>query len=201
MFFFHPSPAWDRVRGWALDLETSGLDPRRDLVLSVGMVPIAHGAIAYGERWYTLVRPPAGASVPEDGMRAHHILPAELADAPPIAEVLPEIDRRLRAAELLVLHFAPLDLGMLRRLYRERRLPWPRLRVVDTVRLLVEDAHRRQRLSPHPTEPRTNLAEAREDLGVPRHTNHHALSDAVATAELFLALRARLGARTLKDLG
>ncbi len=200
MIFAKPSPPWDRVRGWVLDLETSGLDAKRDVILSVGMVPIVDGAIHYGERWYTLVRPPEGTRIPEDGIRAHHILPAELAGAPPVADVLDAIDRRLREAAMLVVHFAPLDTGFLRRLYREHALEWPKPRVVDTVQLVIELAHRRQRWQPHPTPPRTALPEAREDLGLPGHANHHALSDAIATAELFLVLRSKLGARTLKDL-
>jgi DNA polymerase III subunit epsilon len=200
MFFMRPSPAWDHLRCWALDLETSGLDPRRDVVLSVGMVPVNGGVIGFGERWYTLVRPPEGAAIPEDGMRAHHILPGELDGAPAIAEVLPAIDRRLREADVLILHFASLDVGFLKRLYRAHGMEWPRLRVVDTLEMLLKLSHRRQHLMPHPTTPRTALPEAREDLGLPRYANHHALSDAVATAELFLALRAGLGARTLRDL-
>jgi DNA polymerase-3 subunit epsilon len=35
---------------------------------------------------------------------------------------------------------------------------------------------------------------------MPAHRAHHALADALATAELFLALRARLDARSLGQL-
>jgi DNA polymerase III subunit epsilon len=38
-------PAWDSVVLWALDLETSGLRPGADQILSVGMVPIRAGTI------------------------------------------------------------------------------------------------------------------------------------------------------------
>jgi DNA polymerase III subunit epsilon len=41
---------------------------------------------------------------------------------------------------------------------------------------------------------------ARRELGLPEYPRHHALTDALAAAELFLVLRGKLGARTLRDL-
>ena len=199
MFFARRSPAWDAVTYWALDLETSGLEPKRHVILSAGMVPIRAGVVRWGERWESLVRPADGANIPADGLRAHHILPGELEGAPALADVLPEVDRRLREGVPL-LHFGQLDLGFLREAYRAHGLAWPKPRAVDTLELLLKLDHRRHHLTPHPTPPRTSLPEAREDLGLPAYANHHALTDALATAELFLALRARLQARTLHDL-
>ena len=180
---------WEAPVLWALDLETSGLDPKRGEILAVGMVPIREGTIRYGERWESLVRPEAPERVSTAGIEAHHLLPGELATAPPLGAVLPEIDRRLREGVLL-LHHAPLDLGYLRRAYRACPLPWPRPRVVDTLDLVLAREHRRQRFHPHPEPPATALPEARRALGLPPHEAHDALGDALATAELFLALRA-----------
>lgn len=200
MFFSRRSPDWDQVTYWALDLETSGLEPKRHAILSVGMVPVRGGVVRWGERWESLVRPADPSNLSADGLRAHHILPGELEHAPALADVLPEVDRRLREGVPLV-HYGRLDLGFLREAYRAHGRPWPNPRPVDTLELLLALHHRRHHLTPHPTPPRTALAEAREDFGLPAYTAHHALTDALATAELFLALRARLGARTLKDLG
>lgn len=199
MFFLRTSPDWETVTYWALDLETSGLDPKRHVILSAGMVPVRGGVVRWGERWESLVRPTEGVTIPEDGLRAHHILPGELEHAPALGAVLPEIDRRVREGALLV-HFGQLDLGFLRAAYAAHGLTWTKPRVVDTVELLQKLHHRRHQLTPHPTPPRTALPEAREDFGLPPYANHHALTDALATAELFLALRARLQARRLADL-
>ena len=49
-------------------------------------------------------------------------------------------------------------------------------------------------------DPQLNLADARRACGLPDYPAHDALTDAVATAELFLVLRHRLGARTLREL-
>jgi len=187
--FFRSTP-WEAPVLWALDLETSGLSPKRGEILSVGMVPIRAGTIRYGERYTSLVRPQAPERLSTAGIEAHHLLPAELAGAPPLSAVLPEIDSRLREGVLL-LHHAPLDVGFLRRAYRRLGLPWPRPRVVDTIDLLLALDHRRHRFTPHPEPPATDLPGARRALGLPPHDAHDALADALATAELFLALQAR----------
>jgi DNA polymerase III subunit epsilon len=193
------SPRWDQVVFWALDLETSGLHAGSDRILSVGMVPIRRGVIRYGERYHTLVRPPVLAGLSTEGIRAHHILPADIEDAPPLRHVLPEVDRRLREGVLLV-HFSSLDLAFLKDAYRRCTMRWPRPPVVDTVDLLVSLHHRQSQWTPHLPPPRTALSEARAALGLPAYPNHDALSDALATAELFLLLRSRLGFCTLKTL-
>lgn len=195
------SPPWDEVLYFALDLETSGLEPRDDAILSLAMVPIRGGVIRYGERIASLVRPADPAGLSQEGLRAHHLLPAELAAAPPLPELLPEVDRRLRAG-ILVLHHAPIDLGFLRQAWRAAGRSWPRPRpqVVDTVVLLRRLEVRQRLLTPHPAPLPAALPAARAALGLPAYPNHDALIDAVATAELFLALRARLAAKRLREL-
>jgi DNA polymerase III subunit epsilon len=190
-------PVWDEVVIWALDLETSGLKAAEDRILSVGMVPIRSGVICYGERFSTLVKPPDIALLSQEGLRAHHILPAELAESPGLPDVLPEIDRRMREG-LLLLHFASLDLAFLRQAYRRCSTAWPRPRVVDTVDLVYQLHQREQQWVPYAPPPQTALPLARAGVGLPAHPHHDALSDALATAELFLALRSRLGLCTLR---
>jgi DNA polymerase-3 subunit epsilon len=197
--WFRPAPRWDEVVIWALDLETTGLRPETDHVISIGMVPIRRGVIRYGERWHQLVRPTGIATLPTDGIRAHHILPAELDEAPPISDVLSQVEVRLLEGALLV-HYAQLDLGFLRREFARDGRRWPRPAVIDTVELLLRWHDRRQQWTPHPPPPRTALREARADLRLPEYPSHDALSDALATAELFLVLRERLGLTTLRSV-
>lgn len=195
------SPAWDAVTLWSLDLETGGLDPRRDPVLAVGLVPIRGGTVRLGEAWESLVRPPPGAVVRPESVAAHQLVPADLDAAPPLAEVLPEVDRRIREGALVV-HVRAIDVAFLRAAYRAADLRWPSPVVIDTVDLLAREARRTGRTSPELTEepPLLHLPAARAALGLPEYPAHDALSDALAAAELFLALRARLAARTLRDL-
>jgi DNA polymerase-3 subunit epsilon len=198
---FLASPAWDSVVYWSLDLETGGLDPRKDAILAVGMVPIREGTIRLGRAYCTLVRPDSAGGIDPDSVKAHQLVWGEVREAPPIREVLPEIDERLREGVLL-LHHRALDLGFLQRAYRECGLRWPRPAVVDTVDLLVRASEQRLRREPHlPRElPALNLTRVRRQYGLPEYQAHDALTDAIATAELFLVLRKVLGARTLRDL-
>jgi len=196
-----PSPPWDAITYWSLDLETGGLDPRRDPILSAGMVPIREGGIRLGEAWATLVRPEEAAEIDPDSIRAHHLVPGDVCEAPILAAVLQEIDRRLREGALLV-HQAALDVPFLRRAYRRAGMRWPDPPVVDTVALILKAAKRARFLDPNAQElePELNLAAARRRVGLPDYGSHDALTDAVSAAELFLVLRKQVGAKRLRDL-
>jgi DNA polymerase-3 subunit epsilon len=200
-WFGAASPAWDASTYWALDLETGGLDSRRDPILAVGMVPIRAGTIRIGEAYRTLVRPPDGSQIAPESIRAHQLVWGELREAPPLADVLPEIDRRIREGVLLV-HHRGVDVTFLRRAYKRHELVWPKPPVVDTAALLWKSMEQRWRRQPElPADPLAlNLGRARQERGLPEHAEHDALSDALATAELFLVLREALQARSLREL-
>lgn len=195
---------WQQLDYWALDLETSGLDARRHHVESVGMVPIRGGSICWGERWYREVRrSTAAASIGDTAERRsieiHGLLPDRRDEAPELAELLGEIEKRLRGAVLL-LHHGRLDLAFLHRAFHRAGRPWPRPPVVDTAHLLARLSHRRRQLEPWAEPLPGQLGEARRALGLPPHREHHALDDALATAELMLALRIRLRLRWASQL-
>lgn len=198
---FFSSPPWASVTYWSLDIETGGLDPRRDPIIALGMLPIREGVIRLGEAYRTLVRPEEGREIKPESVPAHQLVRDEVRQAPPLPEVLDEVDRRIRQGALLVHHQA-IDVAFLKAAFARHGRRWPRPRVVDTVKLLLE-LERRQ----HFTDPAqagrdasVNLLEARRRLGLPDYQAHDALTDAIATAELFLVLRRALNARTLRQL-
>jgi DNA polymerase-3 subunit epsilon len=195
------SPPWESVVYWALDLETGGLDPRTDPILAVGLVPVREGTIRVGEAYRTLVRPQPGKAVDPRSVEAHQLVADELRDAPALADVLGAIEARIADGVLLV-HFRALDVAFLKRAWRDAGRRWPAPPVVDTVELLLRLAGRAHRMSPDlPADPPSvNLAAARLRHGLPAYQAHDALTDAIATAELFLVLRDALRARTLRDL-
>lgn len=196
---FWSSPPWEEVCFWSLDLETGGLDARVDPILAVGMVPVRGGAVRMGQCYRSLVRP--SAPISPDSMRAHQLVPHELKSAPTLAEVMDEVAPRVSEGVLLV-HYGSIDIPFLRRAFRETGHRWASPKVVDTVQLLMRLSHAERFLHPHRLAegPQLNLGRARSELGLPAYGAHDALLDAIATAELFLVLRSRLGARTLRDL-
>lgn len=185
---------WREHTLWCLDLETGGLDPRTDPILAVGMVPIREGVIALGESYRALVRP--SRPVSPSSLTVHHILPRDLHDAPPMVALLPALRSRLDGA-VLVVHQRRVDVPFLRRAFRDHGVDPPVFAVIDTVQLVLRFARRHGHVTPQQTEFPTGLAEARAWFGLPPHRAHEALSDAVATAELFLVLAHRLDGRRL----
>jgi DNA polymerase-3 subunit epsilon len=198
---FFSSPAWDSVTYWSLDIETGGLDPKRDPILALGMLPIREGIIRLGEAYRTLVCPEAGREIRPESVQAHQLVLEEVREAPPLPVVLGEVDRRIRQGALLV-HHQGIDVAFLKRAFARHGRRWPSPPVVDTVELLLK-LERRQRFS-RPQGggdgPSVNLAAARRRLGLPDYQAHDALTDAIATAELFLYLRGALRAKTLRQL-
>ncbi|HSD19371.1 MAG TPA: 3'-5' exonuclease [Anaeromyxobacter sp.] len=192
------SPPWDSLVYWAMDVETGGLDAKRDPIIAVGMVPVRVGRIRLGECYRTLVRPEDGSRITFASVAAHQLVTRDVSGAPSLAEVLPEIDRRVREGVLLV-HHASIDVAFLKRDFARLGVAWPSPKVVDTMRLLIRNAQLRD-----PARSRDlvalNLSRARAEYGLPDYQAHDALTDAIATAELFLAVRIALGARTLRDL-
>ncbi len=196
-----PSPRWDEITYWALDLETGGLDPKRDAVLAVGMLPVRAGTIRMSEAYQSLVRPQAQDAISVESVRTHQLLPGDVRNAPALGEVLREIDGRLAEGVLLV-HQAAMDVRFLRNAHAAIGLPWAKPRVVDTVELLVRLAKKSRFIDPAAPDrmPNLNLSAARQRFGLPLYAAHAALTDAIATAELFLVLRRALAVRTLRDL-
>jgi DNA polymerase-3 subunit epsilon len=166
------------------------------------MVPVRAGTIRLGEAFRTLVRPEDGKAIDPESIRAHQLVWGEVSEAPPLAEVLPEIERRLGDDAVLLVHHRALDLGFLKRAFSRHRRHWPHPDVVDTTTLLRRLRDRERRRHPElPAEtPVLNLARARRAHGLPDHPAHDALSDALATAELFLVLRKALDAKTLREV-
>src|SRR5512144_1216909 len=108
------SPPWDSLVYWALDVETGGLDAKRDPIIAVGMVPVRGGRIRLGECYRTLVRPEGESRITSASVTARQFVTRDLSGAPSLAQVLPEIDRRLREGVLLV-HHASIDVAFLKR--------------------------------------------------------------------------------------
>ena len=99
------SPPWDSLVYWALDLETGGLDAKRRSDHRGRDGPGARrdesgsaSAIARSSARRT------GARITPASVTAHQLVSREVQEAPPLAEVLPEIDRRVREGVLLVHH-------------------------------------------------------------------------------------------------
>jgi len=179
-------PANWRDAGYcAVDVETTGLDLRRDSIVSVGVAPVSGGRIVGRDTYYSLVRP--GCPVSVAATRVHCLRPADLEHAPAAEDVARELAGRLDG-RILVAHAAWIERAFLGRLLRlvKVRLAAP---VIDTAALARALGHAED--LPPGIEPSLELLARR--LSLPVYAPHHALGDAVTTAAVFLALATKAG--------
>jgi DNA polymerase III subunit epsilon len=171
----------------AVDLETTGLDPRHDHVLAIGWVPVSDRQVVLAGAHEVVVRPPTGVAVGESAT-VHRLTDDAVAAAPTLADVLPDLLAALHSRVLLA-HHARIELGFLARAVHEvygARLP---VTAVDTL-AVQHDLVIGQYGEIRPGSLR--LDDARRQMGLPRYAAHRALTDAVAAAELLLAQVAEL---------
>ncbi len=172
----------------AFDLETTGLDPDHDEIVQIGAVRILGDRLLRGEIFDQLVDPER--PIPATSTRFHGITDSMVEDAPPPAIALARFKTFVGEATL-VAHNAAFDLAFLRRKEEVAGVRFDNP-VLDTLLLSAL-------LDPEIGDHSLDAAAARHGITV--RARHTALGDAVATAELFLALVPRLRRRGIESLG
>ena len=182
-----------REAGWcALDLEMTGLDPRRDEIIAVGAVPIDEGRIVLGGGMYTLVRSDTRSKL--GAVLVHKLRVPDLADAPPLEEAIDRVLERSPAASRCFTprRSRPAFLG---RQFARRRVRLPE--AADTEALGRLWLRHRDGAAPEGI----SLGRLAGVLGQPAETPHHALGDALTTAKAFIALASLLDTLTPQTVG
>lgn len=188
-----PSTVLADIEFVSLDIETTGLDANTADMLSVGWVIVRNGKVDLSTAESHIVRPTGDVG---DSASVHGLTDTVVGEGLDWAVAVDKIVRVLTGRVLLV-HHAGLDKVLLDRLCKARfgeRLLVP---VVDTLAL----EHRRQRRHHHvEANASLRLADLRATYGLPRYAAHDCLVDAVATAELLMAIVAHRQISSLGDL-
>jgi DNA polymerase III subunit epsilon len=176
-----------------VDVETTGLDLKRDAIASYGAVVIRDGRIVVAENTYGLVCP--NCEITAESIAVHTLRRADVADAPPLSQAVTVLDTLLRS-RVLVAHAAWIERAFLTRAFAEHgtRLRSP---TIDTAALA-----RAAGIAPRIGRNEPDLEWLAGAVGLPAVAPHHALGDAITTAQVFLALTARLdrlGYRNARD--
>jgi DNA polymerase-3 subunit epsilon len=183
---------WRQLELASLDFEATGLDFAKDAIVSFGVVPIRRGRVDVGDSVYELVEPEGVIPSPES-ITVHGLRPIDLrgAQSPDVARTA--LGEQI-AGRLLVTWAGQVEAGFLDAMYGGGVRSWLR-RCIDTRELMFA-------VEEDPPAPFT-LASVAERLGVPVATPHHALDDALVTAQVFLIAAARLeakGVSTVREL-
>ena len=185
MSWFRATPLAD-ARWVSIDCETSGLDARRDRLLSVGAVEVRDGRISLGRRFSALVRQQAPSG--NENILVHGIAGDAQLSGAPLEQVMGELESY--AAEAIPVGFhADFDEAVLRRHGFVARERWIDLAVLAPVLFPASKAKR--------------LEEWLGAMGIAVLDRHDALGDAFSTAQLLLVVLAearRQGIDTVQRL-
>jgi DNA polymerase-3 subunit epsilon len=162
----------------AVDVETNGRAGDLCELTEVGAVLVGGGELHEELESLVRVERPLSRGIE----RFTGITQAMVDDAPPPAEVLPDLAKMLEG-RILVAHNASFDSRVLRQAFERCDLKWPRPPVVCTVSMARHLA---------PLAGQRKLAQLAESLGIEVEGTHRAMVDARTCARIFCALFPKL---------
>lgn len=166
----------------SMDFETTGLDTRKDDILSIGYVEMEHGAIRLASATHIYLE--AQQAIPEASAVIHRITDDMAADAgKPLSEIMTDLLGYLKGKVILA-HHADIERTFLQKACNELWGFAPVFPMIDTLELARQWFDRRNM---HFSPGELRLFNLRDRYGLPRYPAHNALTDALSTAELFLA--------------
>lgn len=181
------SVASTAVSRWVvLDLETSGLDPRRDHIVEIGGIALLDGAVDLADYFQRVSA--EGGSISRENRVLHGVTASEQRAGSPLARTLDDLLVWVRDAPLVGFH-TRFDIGFLR----------PALAANINARTAQAFASQFLDLAViapgvFPQIPARGLGEWAAALKLPVKGQHRALTDALATAHLLQRIMAALPA-------
>ena len=186
-FMAEPAPPGEWV---SLDCETTGLDVRRDRIISVGAVRIAGNRLLTSQRLELLVRPERKVSAAS--VRVHMLRESDVAQGIDPVQAMRQLLEFI-GSRPLVGYYLEFDVAMLNREIWPLlgvRLPQPKIEVSA---MYYDFKNRRLPLHERGGTIDLRFATMMNDLGLPLREAHDALNDAVMAALMFIKLRVLLG--------
>ncbi len=176
----------NQTRCLAIDIETTGLNPEEDKIVSVGLVEFDAERVYLPTAKHWLVNP---GELSDTSVVIHGITHTDVSTAPRINSIMPELLDAM-AGRLCVVHYRAMEREFFRKLgFHLWSEPWL-FPVIDTFALeascLTHSQRWYNRLLGKPL-PSLRLPYTRLRYNLPEYENHNALVDAIATAELLQA--------------
>ncbi len=162
----------------AVDFETTGLDPAKDTILSIGFVQIKNLQIDLSTATHYLIK--SSYSMPENTVVIHKITDDQLRQGIKFEQAIASLLKALRG-KILVAHHAKIEGLFLNQACKNLYGCEIIIPVIDT--LAIEAG----RLPQYQHHGNLNLNMCSKRYNLPRYKLHDALSDALSCAELLLA--------------
>nr|WP_202436541.1 3'-5' exonuclease [Vibrio eleionomae] len=172
----------------AMDFETTGLDTNKDEIITIGMVPFTLNRIYLNRAKHWTIRPRQ--KLNDDSVVIHGITHSDINNAPDLSEVIEDVLQAM-AGKIMVVHYRKIEREMLDKALKRRIKEGIIFPVVDTMELesqiqrYISGGLWNRLKGKKPGSVR--LGQSRVRYSLPAYTPHHALTDAIATAELLQA--------------
>lgn len=177
----------DSVQLLAMDVETTGLDAQAHSIVSIGLLPCTLRRIRCQHAQYWVIKPTSELS--GKSVTFHHITHAEILEAPMFEKVFETLLDAM-AGKVMVVHYRNIERGFLNQAFLKHLGEELQFPVIDTMQLEARIHRQKQgwlkRLLRRPQQS-IRLADSRARYNLPMYHAHHALTDALATAELLQA--------------
>jgi DNA polymerase-3 subunit epsilon len=179
-FMFRPGPPGEAV---AFDCETTGLDCRRDDIITIAAVRIRGNRILTSERFEEVIRPEA--RMRADAIKVHRLFEADVEAGKRIERIIPQFLHFIEGRPL-VGYYVEFDVRMVDKYLIGLlgiELPNP---LIEVSKLYYE---RKYGDAPPGTEIDLSFAAILRDLDLPSLDQHDAFNDALMTAMMYVKLR------------
>lgn len=178
--FPDPQTPLDHTPILAVDFETTGLDPDKAHILSIGHVCVDNNEIVLSTAQHTIVH--SDGELDEENVVIHQITDSHKASGEPLQQAIEQLLAAMTGRVMLV-HFGRIEKAFLATACQQLYGMAPVFPMIDTLFMAKQRMDMRT-AGYDPSELR--LFRLREYHGLPRYGAHNALSDAISTAELFL---------------
>jgi DNA polymerase III subunit epsilon len=179
-FLFEPGPPDEVV---AFDCETTGLDVRRDDIITIAAIQIRGNRILTSERFEAVARPKARMNV--DAIKVHRLREMDVAEGNDIRAIIPQFLHFI-GGRPLVGYYIDFDVRMVDKYLRGLigiKLP---NKLIEVSKLYYD---RKYGDAPAGTTIDLSFQAILCDLDLPQLDQHDAFNDALITAMMYLRLR------------
>jgi DNA polymerase-3 subunit epsilon len=181
-FYKEPEKDIKKAVFTSFDLETTGLDVKKDEIISIGAVKIKNLQIDLSTKFYKVVKPEK--KLEKENVLIHGITQDEIENAPSIEKVLPEFLKYIKGT-ILIGYFVKFDIDMISK-YTKKFYGFPILNpYIDIAELYQKSLIKSYKQNIFSEK---NLDELAKEFGIIADIRHDAFYDSLISALVFLAI-------------